>query len=150
MTPARFLASGLGTGYAPFAPGTVASALAALAGWGMLLVSPWLLACAALGATIVGFWVLHREPVEEDPGWVVIDEVAGQWIALIPATDPVSAIAGFALFRLFDIAKPGPVGWADRQPGIFGVMVDDLIAGALAGLLLLLGRLIVDAGYVTL
>ena len=130
--------SGLGTGYAPVAPGTVASAVAALAGYAMALVSPWLLAGAALAAIAAGFWALKRAPVADDPGWVVIDEVAGQWIALLGAgTSPVLALAAFALFRLFDIAKPGPVGWADRQHGAFGLMADDLIAGALAALILL-------------
>jgi phosphatidylglycerophosphatase A len=136
VTLVRLIASGCGTGYAPIAPGTVASMAAALLGWGLLGVSAWLLVLAALAATAAGFWALAREPVTDDPGWVVIDEFAGQWIALIPATDPVSALAGFALFRLFDITKPGPVGWADRQHGSFGLMADDLIAGALAAAIL--------------
>jgi len=136
MSVARLIASGFGTGYAPIAPGTVASMAAALLGWGLLGVSVWLLVLAAVLATAAGFWALSREPVADDPGWVVIDEFAGQWIALIPATDPISALLGFALFRLFDITKPGPVGWADRQHGSFGLMADDLIAGAMAAAIL--------------
>lgn len=138
MTLARLILSGLGTGFAPIAPGTVASVAAALAGYGLGLFSPWLLAGAALAAIAAGFWALSRTPVADDPGWVVIDEVAGQWIALLGAgASPVLALAAFGLFRLFDILKPGPVGWADRQDGAFGLMADDLIAGALAALILL-------------
>ncbi len=136
MTIARLIVSGFGTGYAPIAPGTVASAVAAVLGWGLQSVSPWLLALAAMLATAAGFWALSREQIADDPGWVVIDEFAGQWIALIPATDPLSALAAFVLFRLFDISKPGPVGWADRQHGSFGLMADDLIAGVLAAAIL--------------
>lgn len=139
MIARKVIASGLGLGFAPIAPGTVASVVAALLGTCLLWTSLWLLAAAALAVTLAGFLVLRRMPVEDDPGWVVIDEVAGQWIALLGAAagDPYHALAAFALFRLFDIAKPGPVGWADRQHGVFGLMADDLIAGALAAGILL-------------
>ena len=76
---------------------------------------------------------------QDDPGAVVIDEVAGQWLTLLPAATTVwwHWLAGFALFRFFDIVKPWPVGWADRRvKGGLGVMVDDIIAGAYAGVLL--------------
>jgi phosphatidylglycerophosphatase A len=64
----------------------------------------------------------------------VIDEFAGQWIAMLPlaTATPLGLLAAFALFRLLDITKPGPIGWADRQHGAAGVMADDLIAGAIA------------------
>ena len=77
--------------------------------------------------------MLKRSSIK-DPSFVVIDEVAGQWIALLPAgLDPVLFVAGFLAFRLFDIWKPWPVSWADRDvPGALGVMLDDLIAGAYA------------------
>lgn len=142
VTPPRVIASGLGLGFAPAAPGTVASAAAALAGVGLAHLSPWLLATAAFAATLAGLWALWREPVRNDPGWVVIDEIAGQWFALLGAgTDPLAALGAFALFRLLDIAKPGPVGWADRQPGAFGVMADDVIAGLLTAPAIALLRL---------
>ena len=76
----------------------------------------------------------------------MIDEVAGQWVALFPvsygamfAGVPITAlwpgwVVGFLAFRLFDILKPGPVGWADRRDDPLGVMLDDVIAGALAAL----------------
>lgn len=145
MITRRLVASGLGTGFAPHAPGTVASAAAVLVGAWMLSVSFWLLVGAALAATLAGFWALRGLPVDEDPGWVVIDEFAGQWIALLGAAagNPYHALAAFALFRLLDIAKPGPVGWADRRHGVTGLMADDLIAGGLAALALLGARLLI-------
>lgn len=143
MTVARFIASGGGTGLAPFAPGTIASVVAVLIGTGILLVSPYLLAAAAILATIAGVWALTHEPVPDDPGWVVVDEFAGQWIALlgVGTVAPLEIAAAFALFRAFDILKPGPVGWADRQHGVFGIMADDIIAGALAAGVLWAARL---------
>ena len=68
-------------------------------------------------------------------GRIVIDEVAGQWLALIPLPlDPGLYLLAFLAFRLFDILKPWPVGWADRRlPGAFGIMADDLLAGLYAG-----------------
>ena len=75
----------------------------------------------------------------KDPQFVVCDEfLAFAWVYLLVPVNWSTAVAGFALFRLFDITKPGPVGWADRQPGPLGVMGDDLIAGALAAAALLL------------
>jgi len=138
MRIARFIAAGFGTGYAKPAPGTVASAAAVLTGAGWMLLSPLALALAALVATFGGFLAVRRAAVQGDPGWVVIDEVAGQWIALLALTRPTipGLIAAFVLFRVFDITKFGPVGWADRQRGAFGVMADDVIAGAMAALVL--------------
>jgi phosphatidylglycerophosphatase A len=131
---ARLIASGLGSGYAPRAPGTAGSLAALLIGAGLLLLPGWVLPVAILAATLAGLWAIGPAGGTEDPGWVVIDEFAGQWIALLPlaAPTPLGLFAAFALFRLFDIAKPGPIGWADRQHGAMGVMGDDLIAGAFA------------------
>lgn len=139
---ARLIASGLGAGRAPVAPGTVGSAVAAGLGWGLLHGPAWALPVAILLACGLGWWAVGRAGGGDDPGWVVIDEFAGQWIALLGLAHPSPAglIAAFLLFRLLDITKPGPIGWADRQHGAFGVMADDVIAGALAaGLLWLLG-----------
>ena len=143
MTFARLIASGCGTGFAPVAAGTAASAAAVLVGGGLLLMSPYLLGAAALLACGGGFWAIRGARVDGDPGWVVIDEVAGQWIALLGLgrVTPVGLLAAFALFRLFDITKPGPVGWADRQHGAFGIMADDAIAGAIAAAILYAARL---------
>jgi phosphatidylglycerophosphatase A len=144
MRLARFIAAGFGTGYTPVAAGTVASATAALTGAGLLQLSPLALAAAALLATIGGMVAVTRAGVEGDPGWVVIDEFAGQWISLMGLARPTVAgvVAAFVLFRLFDVTKLGPVGWADRQHGAFGVMADDVIAGIIAALVLVLVRLL--------
>ncbi len=138
MRWARLLASGFGVGYAPFAPGTVASVAALVVGVAMLLVSPILLGVASLVASVGGIWVVRRAQVDGDPGWVVIDEFAGQWIALlgIGSVAPLEVLAAFLLFRVLDIWKPGPVGWADRQHGAFGLMADDIIAGLIAAVAL--------------
>jgi phosphatidylglycerophosphatase A len=143
MRLARLIAAGFGTGYAPFAAGTVASATAVMIGAGLLLLSPWMLALAALLATVGGYLAVQRAGVEGDPGWVVIDEFAGQWITLVALARPTitGLVAAFILFRLFDITKLGPVGWADRRHGAFGIMADDVIAGIIAAVLLVLIRL---------
>lgn len=74
-----------------------------------------------------------------DPGEIVIDEVAGQWLALLSAPlTPLAYALVFLLFRIFDICKPWPVRWADRQvPGGLGIMLDDLLAAVYAALALL-------------
>lgn len=135
-------ASGFGVGYAPVAPGTVGSAAALAAGYGLLAIGWPVLAAAALLATVAGFWSVRAAAVQDDPGWVVMDEVAGQWIALLALSrpDPLGAAAAFALFRILDILKPGPVGWADRLDGPAGIMLDDLLAGLLAAAVILLAR----------
>jgi phosphatidylglycerophosphatase A len=144
MRVSRFIAAGFGTGYAPLAAGTVASAAAVVTGAGFLLLSPWSLAFAALLATAGGYLAVKQAAVEGDPGWVVIDEFAGQWITLLALPRPTitGLVASFILFRLFDITKLGPVGWADRRHGAFGVMADDVIAGLIAAALLVTTRLV--------
>ena len=101
------------------------------------------LAAAAVLATVAGLWAVWRIEVRDDPGWVVIDEVAGQWIAMLalPGASLIGLLLAFGLFRLLDVAKPGPVGWADRRPGAAGVMLDDVIAGALAAAVIIAFRL---------
>ena len=140
------------------APGTWGSAVAVMFGivlWGVTGFAGLLIATA--GCTAIGFWACAqalRDRPGEDPGEIVIDEVAGQWLALLfPAAAfwgqgfqgwlPWPAwVAAFLLFRLFDIWKPGPVGRADRRCDAAGVMLDDLWAGGLAGLgVIVLGAL---------
>ncbi len=136
------LASGGGVGFSPRAPGTAGSALALLLGWPLLAGPAWLPPAACLAAALGGIWATARSGATGDPGWVVIDEVAGQWIALLGLSHVgwPGFVAAFALFRLFDITKPGPIGWADRHAGAAWVMADDLLAGAAAALLLLTAR----------
>jgi phosphatidylglycerophosphatase A len=100
-------------------------------------------AVAALVATLVGIpaaTIVAREAGREDPGFVVVDEVAGQWIALIAVRpDWRHALLGLLLFRLFDIWKPWPVRRLEELPEGTGIMLDDVAAGVLAlaaGLLL--------------
>ncbi len=134
----RLIASGLGCGYAPLSPGTVASAATLLPGALLLHAAPALVPVAALIAAVGGVLAIRAAHVEGDPGWVVIDEVAGQLLALCGLARPSLSglLAAFLIFRLLDIAKPGPIGWADRQSGAAGIMADDVIAGAIgAGIL---------------
>jgi phosphatidylglycerophosphatase A len=152
------VASVFGSGYFDVAPGTIMSAVAvplailiALYGGGAMGVLG-----ASLIALVIGILACAdhvRETKREDPPECVIDELAGQWLAcafclcsfggLIPNPHislPAFAVA-FLLFRLFDIWKPWPVGWADENiKGGLGVMTDDMIAGLMAGVLVALAR----------
>lgn len=135
------IASVFGIGYFPFASGTVASLAAMPLGALMLLHGGGMvLAAASLVAFAIGVWACGdhvRATGREDPSECVIDEVAGQWLACAFAAVSLPSLAlAFFLFRLFDIWKPWPVGWADRElPGGLGVMADDMIAGLMAGVL---------------
>jgi phosphatidylglycerophosphatase A len=139
MTLARWVASGGGTGYFPRAPGTWGSLAAAVVGALLLAIGGrWLLAVGFVLATLAGFWAVPRAAGDADPGWVVIDEVAGMWLAMLPLgrVEPLGVLVAFALFRLLDITKPGPIGRLDRIPGRVGVMGDDLAAGLGAAIVL--------------
>lgn len=137
------VATGCGVGYSPLAPGTVGSALAIVIIWlvpfsrtGLLLF--W------LAVTLVGTWAAHRAERQlgaKDPGAIVIDEVAGMTLAVLPFPPTPAVLAvGFVLFRLFDIVKPFPARASQRVSGGVGVMIDDLIAGAYALALIAIGR----------
>lgn len=138
MTLAKLLASGFGTGLAPRAPGTAGSLAALLLGAGLMQLGPLALPLAILAACAAAAWAIPRAGGDHDPGWVVIDEFAGQWIAMLALAtpSPLGLLAAFALFRLFDIAKPGPIDRVQRLPGAIGVMADDILAGLAAALLL--------------
>ncbi|HEY5644900.1 MAG TPA: phosphatidylglycerophosphatase A [Pseudomonadales bacterium] len=136
--PELLIVCGLGSGFAPKAPGTVGSLAAVLIWWLLMAGLPveGQLAVIAL-VTVAGTWLtarVQRRYGVSDPAAIVVDEFAGQWLALlaVPA-DPWIVLASFALFRLFDIVKPWPVGMLERRVGgAFGVMVDDLAAGLMA------------------
>jgi phosphatidylglycerophosphatase A len=132
VTLQRLIASGCGCGFAPIAPGTAASAMTLLPGALLLHASPALLPLATALVTLAGIWAIRVEQVSGDPGWVVIDEVAGQLLALygLARVSPLGLLAAFLVFRLLDVVKPGPIGWADRQGGAAAIMADDVIAGA--------------------
>lgn len=132
------------------APGTWGSLAALPAAWVIyVLTGPWGLVAGVVMSYFLGVWATAEETRgkdNHDPKEIVIDEVCGQWIALLPiafgaANNGVDItalwpgwIAAFALFRLFDITKWGPVGWADRMHGPTGVMLDDVIAGIFAAI----------------
>lgn len=140
----RWVASVFGVGLFPVAPGTAGSAVALLAGAGLMLGPPWLLPLGAALAAAAGYLVIPRvvSDPNADPGWVVIDEVAGQWVAMLglAGVSVTGLVAAFVGFRILDIWKPGPVGWADRQPGAFGIMTDDILAGGGVALMLYAAR----------
>ena len=138
--PATLIATWFGSGLLPGAPGTWGS-LAALPVGALLVMTGgiWALVAGCAIALLLGLWatgLYAEQTAREDPSDVVIDEVAGQWIALIPAgLDPLLFAVAFLAFRAADIAKPWPVGWIDRNVrGAWGVMADDLLAGAYAAL----------------
>lgn len=149
MTFAQLSGTVLGIGYLRPAPGTWGSLAALPLVWALHEAAGFpLLAAGTVAAFVLGLWAtsrMTRGQDDHDPSEIVIDEVAGQMIALLPLSYaawahgiPVLAlwpgwVAGFLLFRLFDILKPGPVGWADRRGDALGVMLDDVIAGVLAG-----------------
>ncbi len=157
MRLARLIATLAGVGYLRPAPGTWGSLAALPLAWGLHTFGGFpLLFAAALGAAAVGWWAAKTMTAgldNPDRSEIVIDEVAGQWIALCAVSYPAWSmsidilrlwpgwIAAFVLFRLFDIWKPGPVGWADRRKDAAGVMLDDIIAGLFAalGVILLAG-----------
>lgn len=140
----RLVASFFGVGFFPRAPGTAGSAVALLAGAALMLGPVWLLPLGAALAVAVGYLATSRAVADPqaDPGWVVIDEVAGQWIALLGlgGLSVAGLAAAFIGFRVLDIWKPGPVGWADRQAGAFGIMADDILAGVGVAVLLYAAR----------
>jgi phosphatidylglycerophosphatase A len=139
-----FIATGAGSGNLPVAPGTWGSAVGVLL-WLLLSRLGSMPYFAVIGVLfIIGvFCAGAAEKIVDqgDPAIVVIDEIVGQLIALslIPAT-PLTIFAGFLLFRFFDIVKPFPVGWIDQHlHGGLGIMLDDVVAGLYALLVLHLG-----------
>ncbi len=138
----HMILSWFGCGMSPKAPGTVGS-LGSLPLGGILYWSfgpIGLAVCAA--ALFVAGWILANDHLRrdggsmQDPQWIVVDEVVGQWIALAALPfHPASFVIAFAFFRLFDIAKPWPVSWADRRVGGgLGIMLDDVLAGLYAAI----------------
>jgi phosphatidylglycerophosphatase A len=143
---AVILATWFGCGYSPWAPGTAGSAAAVLiavalhtwAGLGRLGLA--LVAAALFFPAVWAADATARLTRRKDPSIVVIDEVIGQWIAVAGARtlNWKSCLAAFALFRLFDIWKPPPVRQLEALPGGLGINADDVMAGAYAGLVLIL------------
>lgn len=132
--------SWFGSGYSPKAPGTAGSLAALPFAW--LIAQNWgpgALIVAGFAAFIIGWASAAITPeAKRDPGWVVIDEVAGQWLTLaIVPPDLLLYAVGFCAFRFFDILKPFPIRTLERKvPGALGVMVDDVAAAVYAGAVL--------------
>ena len=145
--PARWIALGFGSGLARWAPGTVGTLWAWAA---FLVIAPWMddarWALLIGGGTLVGWWACTRCAQHmnvPDPGAIVWDEVLAFWLILwlIAPAGLAGQVVAFGLFRYFDAAKPGPVGWADRlfksERGApigwaqgFGILFDDVVAAA--------------------
>jgi len=146
----RLVSIFFGVGLLRPAPGTWGSAVAIVLGLILHRIGHFpLLALATVLVTAAGFWACQRELADRpgaDPSEIVIDEVAGQWLALLfpsfgfwwmgldSSNFPYPGwVAAFVLFRLFDIWKPWVIGTADRREDPAGVMLDDLLAGLFAG-----------------
>lgn len=154
MSPAQIIGTVGGVGYMRPASGTWGSLAALPLAWIVYVIGGvWLV--AILGAVLfaAGVWATRQMTHgtdNHDPSEVVVDEVVGQWVALLPVLigaakmgAPVLAlwpgwVVAFFAFRLFDIWKPGPVGWADRRDDPIGVMLDDVIAGVFAAVVVAL------------
>jgi phosphatidylglycerophosphatase A len=152
MTTNAQLATAFGIGRVPYAPGTAASFAALIIAIPVIYFIGWFAMFAlALATAAAGIWVSEAYAVEagqSDPSDCVIDEFAGQWLACALAAlgaylngEALSAtgyLLAFAVFRLFDVAKPWPVSRAESLKGGFGIMADDVVAGAIAGLFVFL------------
>jgi len=135
------IATVFGLGRLKPAPGTIASLVALVTAWLLVLWGGrFLVLVAGMVAIAVGAWASElyaRTAHVTDPSECVIDEVAGQWIAC--AFAPASLVAfvlAFLLFRAFDIVKPWPISWLERLHGGVGIMADDLGAALAAGALI--------------
>jgi phosphatidylglycerophosphatase A len=150
MTLAKLIGTFMGVGYIRPAPGTWGSLAALPYGWLLHVIGglPLLLVGIVVGF-LKGWWAtaqMTKGSDDHDPSEIVVDEVIGQWIALIPLSYAAGSIgisilnmwpgwiAAFILFRLFDITKPWIIGWADRRGDALGVMLDDVIAGVFAAI----------------
>ncbi len=138
----RFIATCAYVGYLPGAPGTWASVFACIVLWFIpAFAGPLLIAVVA----VIGFFAVNTLRTDDhDPGYVVVDEFVGMQLTM--AGHPMgilNLIAGFILFRAFDILKPYPIRKAERLPGAYGIIADDILAGAAASIVLFIGERIV-------
>jgi phosphatidylglycerophosphatase A len=135
---ATIIATGFGSGYSPFAPGTAGSVVGLALFVPLALLDPRLQFVATAAVFFLGVWsaslVAKRSGVE-DPGLVVVDEIAGMWITLLllPLTWQV-AVVGFFAFRVMDVFKPYPARDFEKFPRGWGIMADDVMAGIYANL----------------
>ncbi len=159
----RLIATFFYVGYLRPASGTWGSAAALPVAWALhFYLGSWAVALGAVVAFLIGWWATIHDTADSedhDPSHIVIDEVAGQWIAVLPVVygaDMMGVlsldlypgwIAAFLLFRLFDVWKPGPIGAADRRGDPLGVMLDDVIAGVFAAVVVIALAAVAHLGF---
>jgi len=147
---ARLLATALGVGYSPVAPGTCGTAVAVPLAWVLASLPLWQYAAITIAITLIGIWAASaadRSWGTHDSGRIVIDEVAGYLVtvALVDRHSWLALGVGFLVFRVLDIGKPPPVRQVDRMMGGgTGVVLDDVMAGVYGLALMALG------GYLSL
>jgi phosphatidylglycerophosphatase A len=140
--PWHLLATGFGSGLSPIMPGTAGSIAAIPFWWLMTLLPLQLYSLLVLIGISVGVYLCHRTARDmgvHDHGSIVWDEFIGMWITLmaIPAMSWQWVLVGFVIFRIFDMWKPWPIRWFDRNVhGGMGIMVDDIIAGVISAAIL--------------
>ena len=145
------LATGFGSGFAPFASGTFGTVVAVPLGWLLLDLGPLFQIFLVAVASAVAIWaadVAAPTFALKDPGQIVVDEMAGYLvsIALLPP-GWMTLAAGFVLFRLFDVVKPPPCRRAEKLAGGLGIVADDLMAGVYANISL---RILCISGILSL
>jgi len=143
---ATAIATGLGSGYSPVAPGTAGTAVGLLLWWPLHGLPAPAQAAAVVALFLAGVAAatsVERRTGRHDPGIVVVDEVVGMWASLLflPFT-VATALAGFVLFRALDVLKPYPARQLESLPQGWGIMADDLMAGVYANLLLRVGLIV--------
>lgn len=139
--PVHFLAFGFGSGAMPFAPGTFGTLVAIPVFLLFSGLTLWLYLLLTAVMLLLGIWLCHVTAHDlgvHDHSGIVWDEIVGYLITMIAAPPTWQTIVlGFVLFRIFDILKPWPIGWVDKRvQGGLGIMLDDVLAGIFAALVL--------------
>jgi phosphatidylglycerophosphatase A len=139
----KAIATALGAGYSPIAPGTCGTAVTVPLAFALAPLPLWQFLIVLLAITLVGIWAAGRADRAwgtHDSGRIVVDEVAGYLttMALVDRGHWIPLLVGFVVFRVLDIVKPPPIRWLDRNvPGGFGVVIDDVAAGVLGMVIML-------------
>lgn len=153
QNPIYFLAFGFGSGLSPIAPGTCGTIAAIPLYWLLSYASPSVYLIVTCVAFIVGVKVsdiVSHDLGEHDYKGIVWDEIVGYWLTMFMVPKGVWwVVAGFILFRLFDIWKPWPISWVDKRvKGGLGIMVDDVLAAIPAWIILqLIAFLLTSTGH---
>ncbi|HEU0032495.1 MAG TPA: phosphatidylglycerophosphatase A [Kofleriaceae bacterium] len=144
---AKLIATAFGAGYSPVAPGTCGTAVTVPLAWALAGLATWQYVIVCAVVTAIGIVAAHyadRAWGTHDSGRIVIDEVAGYLITMVPVArgEWIPLVIGFVVFRALDIIKPPPVRWLDEHlPGGWGVVLDDVAAGVMgAGIMFALAH----------